>query len=83
MRALLLLAITGALASGCLRSKFDLCLESPPDPQCGYLDAGFDGAEADAGSDAAGTDAGSDAAGTDAGSDAAQTDAGAADATTD
>ena len=65
MRALLLLAITGALASGCLRSKFDLCLESPPDPQCGYLDAGFDAAGTDAGSDAAQTDAGAADATTD------------------
>ena len=65
MRALLVVTITGALASGCLRTKFDLCLESPPDPQCGYLDAGFDAAGTDAGSDAAQTDAGAADATTD------------------
>ena len=39
MRALFFVLVVGALASGCLRNKFDLCAQDPPDPNCAYLDA--------------------------------------------
>lgn len=60
MRALLaLVVLTLALgASGCLRTKFDLCAQDPPDPQCGYLDAGTDAHGDDAGQDAGSEDTG-------------------------
>jgi hypothetical protein len=67
--ALVSLALALA-ASGCLRSKFDLCNADPPDPECQALDAGRD-----VGVDAATDDAGADDAGVDAGIDAASTDA--------
>jgi hypothetical protein len=52
-RAMLVVLLFGALASGCLRNKFDVCLDDPPgDPYC--VDGG---GAADAGTDA-GTDAG-------------------------
>jgi len=57
MRALLFVFVVGALASGCLRNKFDLCAQSPPDPNCAYLDAQTVG---DAGTDANSDDAGTD-----------------------
>jgi hypothetical protein len=55
MRALVLAlaALSALCASGCLRTKFDLCATDPPDPQCAYLDAGADAPGDDAGSDAA------------------------------
>jgi hypothetical protein len=56
MRALLFVVVIGALASGCLRNKFDLCAQDPPDPNCAYLDASNDAVESDAGTDAATTD---------------------------
>ena len=60
-------------ASGCLRSKFDLCNADPPDPECAALDAGRD-----AGIDAATEDGGTgDTGPVDAGTDAASTDTGA------
>jgi hypothetical protein len=43
---LVLIATTVALGPGCLRRKFDLCLEDPPHPEC-PRDAGLD-ANADA-----------------------------------
>ncbi len=45
-RALLLLALlaSSALASGCLRRRFDLCTETPPHPECPSTDAGADAA---------------------------------------
>jgi hypothetical protein len=51
MRALVVAVVIGMLASGCLRNKFDLCAQLPPDPNCAYLDASTD-ASADAGLDA-------------------------------
>ncbi len=52
-RAMVGLSIALALfAAGCLRTKFDLCAQDPPDPQCAYLDAGADAPVSDAGADA-------------------------------
>jgi len=51
MRILLLLLV-GALASGCLRQRFDLCAQNPPHPEC-LLDAGPIDAAIDANRDAA------------------------------
>lgn len=60
MRALLAIVVLvlALAASGCLRTKFDLCAQDPPDPQCGYLDAGTDapGADDAASNDAPGAD---------------------------
>lgn len=63
MRALVLMLVMGALASGCLRTRFDLCAQDPPDPACAYLDAGdVRDAGIDGGADAGSvSDAGSDA----------------------
>jgi len=46
-RALLatLLLVSAALASGCLRRRFDLCAETPPHPECPSRDAGRDASE--------------------------------------
>jgi hypothetical protein len=52
--AMLVLAVFAMCASGCLRTKFDLCLQDPSDPNCAFLDAG-----ADVGAESA-TDAGTD-----------------------
>ena len=60
MRAIVFVLVVGALASGCLRNKFDLCTRTPPDPNCAYLDAQT---VSDAGTDA-GADAGANDAGT-------------------
>ena len=66
-----LVLVAMAIGSGCLRRKFDLCLEDPPHPDCPH-DAGPDAssqADAPAPSDAgAAEDAAthSDAAATDA-----------------
>lgn len=61
MRALLLFfSVALALcASGCLRTKFDLCASDPPDPQCAFLDASNDGG-VDAATDDASLDATTD-----------------------
>jgi hypothetical protein len=40
-----LAAIAAGIAPGCLRRKFDLCLEDPPHPDC-PRDAGADGGTA-------------------------------------
>lgn len=76
--------VLGLALPGCLRTKFDLCVQDPPDPNCAYLDAGTDTGASDAGADAGAADAGAaDAgadAGNDAGNDAGATDAGATDA---
>lgn len=55
LRALAFVVVIGALASGCLRTKFDLCAQLPPDPNCAYLDGGADAGvvPSDAGTDAA------------------------------
>ena len=54
MRVLFIL-LFGALASGCLRQRFDLCSQTPPHAEClidaGPIDAAID-ANADATSDA-------------------------------
>jgi hypothetical protein len=69
MRPLALALVLALSLTGCLRTKFDLCIQTPPDPSCAYLDASNDG-----GSDAATVDA---APSPDGGLDAS------ADATTD
>jgi hypothetical protein len=58
MRRVLALALALALTPGCLRNKFDLCAQDPPDPNCAYLDA--QDASGDAGIDAP-SDVGGDA----------------------
>ena len=50
MRVLFMI-LCGALASGCLRQRFDLCSQTPPHPQC-LIDAGPSDAAIDANSDA-------------------------------
>ena len=50
MRVLFMI-LCGALASGCLRQRFDLCSQTPPHPQC-LIDAGPADAAIDANSDA-------------------------------
>ena len=61
MRVIVVVAVLIVLAlSGCLRTKFDLCTESPPNPECAFLDAGRD-AGADGSSDGGPTDGGVDA----------------------
>ena len=48
--ALLLAAFTLALlCSGCLRTRFDLCAEQPPHPDCLAIDGAIDAAGLDAG----------------------------------
>lgn len=54
MRVLFILLL-GALASGCLRQRFDLCSQTPPHPEC-LIDSGPIDAAIDANRDAA-TDA--------------------------
>lgn len=72
--AVLGIALSAALASGCLRRRYDLCAESPPHPECPF-DVGMpDAGSADAGPvDAPSVDAPS--AAEDAPNDAAPEDA--------
>jgi hypothetical protein len=58
-----LIAMMLVLTPGCLRTKFDLCAQDPPDPNCAYLDA--QNASGDAGVDAA-VDVGADVGAMDA-----------------